>query len=461
MTTATKPDAAPTYTPGSTAREEPYPSPAYAWFVVAVLLLAYISSFIDRQILSLMVAPIRRDLGLSDTQMSLLMGLSFAILYTLLGLPVGRMADARSRRGIMAVGVAVWSVFTATCGLARNFTQLFLARVGVGVGEAALSPAAYSMLADYFPKERQGRALSAYVSGIYIGGGLALIIGGFVIKALSGAETWNVPLVGAMHPWQTVFFVIGLPGLLIALLVLAVREPVRRAATAEPLPMGEVARYVRDNLRTFTAHHFGIAMISFAAYGANAWIPSIFVRQYGWSLPRIGTTFGLFIMVFGTAGIYAGGWFADRALRNGKVDGKLTTCLIGAVGMLACGAVFSLSGSSTAAIVIAAPFNFFAAFPYGAAAAAVAEVAPNRMRAQLSATYLFVVNLIGLGLGPTAVALVTDKVFHDDRMVGYSLGITMSVSLTIAALLLAWGRPAYVRTIAYRDAWMAARGGVR
>ncbi|MGQ0648574.1 MAG: spinster family MFS transporter [Gemmatimonadaceae bacterium] len=432
-----------------------YPRPRYAWYVVGVLTLAYVSSLIDRQIVNLLVAPIRRDLGISDTQISLLMGLSFAVFYTLLGLPIGRLADAHSRRGIMAWGVAVWSIMTALCGLARTFGQFFMARVGVGVGEAALSPSAYSLLTDCFPKERLSTALSVYSSGIYVGGGLALIIGGLVINAVGVAGSWTLPIVGDVPPWRSVFFIVGLPGLLIALLFLTVREPARRGATALPVPMAEVARYVRDNLRTFGGHHVGMACISLAAYAANSWIPSVFVRSYGWSLPRIGLVYGMTIMCCGTLGVLAGGHHADRGLRQGRLDAKFRTCLVSAVGMLACAVLLGVAPNALIAAVCVAPLTFFQAFAYGAAAAAVQELTPNRMRAQVSAFYLLVVNIIGLGLGPTAVALLTDYVFHDDAAVRASLTTVIVASLVMAILLLRYGRRGYAHTIGYRDQWLA------
>jgi MFS family permease len=419
-----------------------------------VLTLAYVSSFIDRQILSLLVVPIRRDLDISDTQMSLLLGLSFAVLYTVLGLPIGRLADARSRRGIMAWGIAVWSVMTALCGVARTYGQFFLARVGVGVGEAALSPAAYSLLTDYFPRERLSTALSIYSAGIYVGGGLSLIIGGLVVQAVSGAGTWSLPLLGALEPWRVAFLVVGLPGVLVALLLLTVREPVRKGAiTAAPLPVGATARYVRDNLRTFAGHHFGVACIALAAIAANYWVPTVFVRTWGWSLPRIGLVYGVIIAVFGTLGILAGGYHADRSLRRGRADAKLHTCLVGALGMLVASAPLAWAPTAMIAAGLLVPITFFHAFPYGAAAAAVQELTPNRMRAQVSALYLFVVNILGLGLGPTAVALLTDYVFRDDAAVRYSLSVVILVSLAFAVSLLWWGRGSYARSLAYRERW--------
>jgi MFS family permease len=196
--------------------------------VVGVLTFVYIFSFIDRQILNLLVRPIRRDLGISDFQMSLLMGFSFALFYTLFGIPLGRLADSRSRRTIIAVGFTVWSLMTAGCGLARNFVQMLLLRVGVGVGEAALSPAAYSIITDYFPPKRRATAISVYSMGIYIGSGIAFIVGGLVAGLAAAQETWNVPLVGATRPWQVVFFIVGIPGVFLALLMYTVREPARR-----------------------------------------------------------------------------------------------------------------------------------------------------------------------------------------------------------------------------------------
>ncbi|MBM3290992.1 MAG: MFS transporter, partial [Candidatus Hydrogenedentes bacterium] len=208
--------------------EEPYPSPAYAWYVVGVLMLVYVLSFVDRQILSLIVDPVKKDLGVSDTMMGLLMGFSFALFYSILGVPFGWLADQRSRRSIIAVGVAVWSAMTAACVAAKAFWHLFMLRVGVGVGEAALSPAAYSLITDYFPRNRLATAISVYGMGIYIGSGMAFLLGGVVVRftATSGDLVW--PIIGEVRPWQLVFFVVGLPGLLVAALVYTIREPLRR-----------------------------------------------------------------------------------------------------------------------------------------------------------------------------------------------------------------------------------------
>ena len=194
------------------AQPSPYPAPARAWVTVTILMLAYVLSFIDRQILNLLVGPIRRDLAISDTEMSLLMGFSFALFYTLCGIPLGRLADRTSRRGLIAAGVLVWSAMTAACGLARHYWHFLFARVGVGAGEAALSPAAYSLIADSFPPERRATAISVYSMGIYVGSGLAFLLGGVVIQFASAQGDMTLPLVGTIRPWQLIFLLLGVVG---------------------------------------------------------------------------------------------------------------------------------------------------------------------------------------------------------------------------------------------------------
>jgi MFS family permease len=276
-----------------TSTEEPY-SLTYAWYVVGVLTFVYVFSFIDRQILNLLVRPIRRDLGISDTQMSLLMGLSFAVFYTFFGIPLGRLADSKSRRTIIAIGFAFWSLFTAGCGLARNFTQMLLLRMGVGVGEAALSPSAFSIISDYFPPKRRATAISVYSMGIYIGSGLAFIIGGTVAGFASQQEIWQLPLIGDTRPWQVVFFIVGLPGVFLSLLMYTVREPARRGMrvisnaegkqVAAQVPMKEVFGYLWQNRWTFICHNVGFALLSFSSYGSR---PSSFAITVG-QKPRQG-----------------------------------------------------------------------------------------------------------------------------------------------------------------------------
>lgn len=427
----------------------PEPSLAYAWFVVAILMIAYVLSFVDRQILNLLVGPIRRDLGISDTQMSLLMGFSFAIFYTILGIPLGRLADSRSRRGLIAAGVVLWSVMTALCGTAKVYWHMFLYRIGVGVGEAALSPAAYSMIADYFPPEKRSTAISVYGMGIYLGAGIAFILGGLVIQFVTKQGAIEVPLIGLTHPWQFVFLLLGAVGVVFSLAFLLVREPARHGVLVgtSSVPFGQVVAYLWRNRRTVLCHNLGFAMIAFVSYGAGAWIPSFFIRTYGLTPGTVGVTYGTIVMLAGCAGIVFGGRLADHWLRQGKTDAALRVG-VWAAGLAAVShALFLTVPGATLAWVFLAPAVFFVGMPFGAAPAAIQEIVPNRMRGQASAIYLFVVNLLGLGVGPTAVALITDYVFHDDQALGWSMLIIALVGCGSAMALLAAGLKPYRETL--------------
>jgi MFS family permease len=420
---------------------KPGGSLGYAWFVVAILMVAYVFSFVDRQILNLLVAPIRRDLGISDTQMSLLMGFSFAIFYTILGIPLGRFADNHSRRGLIAVGVILWSVMTALCGTAKAYWQMFLYRVGVGVGEAALSPAAYSMIADYFPREKRATAISVYGMGIYLGAGLAFVLGGLVIQFVTKQGPIDLPVIGLTHPWQFVFLILGAAGVLFSVAFVLVREPPRQGVAAV-VPLSEVIAYLWANRRTVLCHNVGFALIAFVSYGGGAWVPTFFIRSFGASPGEVGIIYGLIVMVFGCAGIVFGGRLTDRWLRQGHSDAALRVGVWAAVLTGISHIPLLVVPSVTWAYVALAPAVFFLSMPFGAAPAAIQEVVPNRMRGQTSAIYLFVVNIIGLGIGPTAVALITDYVFGDDAAVRWSiLIIALGASVAATATLAAGRRP--------------------
>jgi MFS family permease len=412
-----------------------YPSPGRAWYAVGVLTLIYVFSFIDRQILNLLVRPIRRDLGISDTEMSLLMGFSFAVFYTFFGILMGRLADSRSRRGLIAAGCILWSALTAGCGLARNYTQMLLLRMGVGVGEASLSPAAYSLITDYFPPHRLATAISVYSMGIYLGTGLAYLLGGAVISFATAQELWNLPVVGATRPWQVIFFLVGLPGIALAALLATVPEPVR-AARKGAASFAEFWGYVKLNRATFLCHNFGFALLSFSSYATAAWLPTFFTRHHGWEASTIGVWFGAIIMVFGTAGIVAGGWLADWLRARGRRDAVMLVGMLVALIWVPSGVAVFLVSSPWWSLVAVAMAQFFASAPFGVAPAAIQQMSPPHLRGQASAVYLFVINLIGLGVGPTAVAITTDYVFHDDNLVGMSLLLVTSVAHALSGLLL-------------------------
>lgn len=425
----------------------------YAWYVVGVLTLANVSGWIDRQILSLLVVPIRRDLGLSLTEMSYLIGLPFAIFFTLMGLPIARLADSGNRRNIIAAGIALWSLMTALCGLAGTFWRLLLARIGVGVGEAALAPSAASLLADYFPRERFSSAMSVYSLGIFLGSGLAYFIGGWIVGIVSAQETWTWPLVGTIRPWQTVFIIVGLPGLVIALLMLTVREPERRDHARGTVPISALVAYVRHNLRSFTCLSFGFALSASVNIGIAAWLATFLIQTYDWSAARAGMVQGILTMTIGVVGVLTGGRIADTLVRRGYSDAALRVGILGALGMLVCATGYPFARSGTVAVAWLVFVNIFAALPYGAAAAAAAEIVPPSMRAQSVALYFFVLSLVSYALGPWSVAAVTDYIFHDDGALRYALAIVNVVGMLGAIALFALGMPAYRRTLEMRDGW--------
>jgi MFS family permease len=432
-----------------------YPSSFAAWYSVAVLMLMYIFSFIDRTTISLLVEPMKRDLQISDTQIGMLQGLAFALLYTFLGLPIARLSDRYSRRAIIAGGVFIWSVMATLCGLARTATQLFVARVGVGVGEAALSPAAYSIITDSFPRSRLGKAFGVYNIGITIGAGTAFLVGGIVVAAVSHAgATYTLPLFGEVRAWQMVFIVTGAPGILLPLLLLTFREPVRRgllrkqsaaeqaAATFRP-PLSEVLSYVWLNRKFYGLYFVALALLSMCGYCVAAWLPTALVRAYGVTAGQVGKVLGVSTILMNSTGMLLAGILCDRLTRQGKRDAPIIVALISACGIAVFGCLPAFMPSVpmiwVALFVAGLTFNAY----NGVGPMAINQVTPNQYRAQVSAVYLFVVNALGLGVGPTLVPFVNDHVFHDTVKIRYSLLVVVFCAALAAISLLLIVRPIY------------------
>lgn len=425
--------------------ENTYPAPRYAWYVVVLLLLANVSAHVDRQILTLLVDDIKRDLAISDTQMGLLVGLPFGLFYATLGLPLGRLADSWSRRNLIAIGIAIWSAMTAIFGVSRSFGQMLLARTGVGIGEAALQPASVSLLADYFPPKRIATALSVFGTATFLGSGLAYYIGGVIAEAMSGLAVPALPILGAVRPWQAVFLVVGLPGLVIALLVLlTVREPPRRGAAGATIR--ETLAHLNRVRAPFLYLTSGYSLYVLVNYGTASWLPAYFYRVHQWTQGDVGLFMGGGTMIFGTLGIVAGGWLADRWRERGVLGSRLLIGTVGALGALATGAALYTTRDDTVAKLLLIPLNIFHALPFGAASAALVDLAPARMRGQVTAIFLFCINVIGFTLGPVAVGRLTDSVYGQAG-VGYSILTVAAIFLPLAALLLVIGSRSYAATV--------------
>jgi MFS family permease len=430
----------------STAPAQPAAPPSatssgFAWYTVVILTACYTLSFIDRQILGLLVGPIKKDFGVSDTQIGLLTGLAFSLFYTFLGLPLGRIADTRNRRNLIGVSVLLWSLFTGCCSLARSFWSLIFTRIGVGFGEAGLSPAAYSLFADTFPKERLGVALSIFYMGVFLGQSLALLVGGTTVQAVSHMSSITLPLLGTIAPWRITFLIAAVPGIPFALLVFTLREPLRRGL----LQAGGAAKLsARDTLRQVGMRWTSVAGIcggmicqAICNYGFMAWVPTFFARTYHWTPGQTGRALGLIIATFGCLGMYVGGRVSDRWLKKGIYDAPLRLGVPSAIGTAILFPLAFLSHSATWTIALICPALFCLALPMGTAVAALQMIFPNQVRGQVSAFYLFCLNLGGLSIGPLMPGLLDDHVFHSEAAIGTSLAITIGAGAILMLIAFA------------------------
>lgn len=416
-----------------------WPSAQRGWYVTVVLLLGYTFSFVDRQVLNLLVEPIQADLGVSDTRISLLQGLAFVVPYVLMSVPVGRMVDRFNRVRIMVVGVLAWSLTTVACGLSNNYGQLLLARMGVGAGEASLTPAAWSVLADYFHPDRLSLPVSVYLMGPYLGAGLAMIAGAEVLDWSRTVDEVSLPLVGELAPWQFTFIAVGLPGLLVAALIGSIREPTRKGRLEPGMVVPswqEVWDYVKANRRIYIALHLGVPFIVVMLYGLQGWIPTMLVRVYHWDLADAGRIYGVIALLAGSAGVLSGPFVARFLEARGWLDAPLRVAIFGALSATLSLLLLPWQDSATLALVCVAAASFSVTLPMALITSAMQQVTPNEMRGVINGSYVVTVNVIGLALGPTLVAASTDFVFGDPTAVAKSLGLVAMLMGPIAVSLL-------------------------
>ena len=417
-----------------------YPPSGKARLALVVLTLAYVLSSIDRQILSLTVEPMKHDLGLTDFQVSLLQGLAFAAIYCLSGLPFGRAADQFNRRNIILWGVASWSVMTSLCGVARTYVTLFLCRAGVGVGEATLSPAAYSILSDYFPPRRLPAAMSFYNLGPFLGSGLAFILGGLVLGVTGSGESISILFLHDLRGWQVTFLFVGALGIVIILLLaLFVDEPPRRMEAVgehRKASVSETIRFLRKHRRTLGAYFVGLSLLSIVNNSSMSWYPTMFARNFGEELSRVGLTYGAISIVMSIIGNLGGGWCAIQVAERNYRDPYVRWVLGVAVLVTVTGALVplvpTLRGTYLASCVLLMAQSAW----MGSAVAALHLAVPNRMRAQLTAVLLFGTNIVGMTVGPSGVAALTQFVFKDPLALRYSLVIVSLVAGSLSVLML-------------------------
>lgn len=421
----------------SVTAEHGYPSRAVAWYTVFALMVCYTLSYADRQILAFLVGPLKQDLHISDTQVGLLQGIAFALVYTVFGLPMGALADRFSRRNIVAAGVVVWSLMTSFSSVARSFVSLAAARMGVGIGEATLSPCAFSMIADSFPKERLGSALSVYTMGIQLGSGLALVIGGVVAQSVSHLPPQDLPVLGSIAAWRITFLIVGLPGLLIALLLLTVKEPARRTVlvdsrgAAARLTLSEVLEQIRLRWRSAAGLSVMISCQATCNYALLGWGPEFFGRLHHWPKDRTGLVLGLTTLGCGCIGLFTGGRLSDRWHSRGITEAPLRVGIISLLGVLLTLAPAMLLPEAQWTVALLLPAVFFIGLPIGCGYAAVQLIFPNQARGLASAIVIFAVALIGLGFGALLPGLLNDHLFHDELRIGWSIAITVALAALI------------------------------
>ncbi len=435
-----------------------YPSLGSACYALSLLFIAYIFSFIDRQILSLLVGPIRAEFGISDFQYSLVQGAAFALLYTVAGLPLGRLADRRSRRLIVAASVSFWSLMTVSCGLAKSYGQLFVARMGVGAGEAGLAPPAYSLILDSFRPRHVAYAMSFYKLGVHVGAGLALVVGGVLYDYFDSLGTVDVPLLGALAPWQATLVSVGAPGLLLSLLFLTITEPTRKGLVDSggqdiQLPLRTVMNFMWARKRVFLTLFLGSSMMAMAGYGSAAWYPEMLFRNYGLSKSEAGAAYGTILLTAGSLGVLFGAWLSNRLAAAGYTDAYVRSILITSLLAVVPAVYAPLAGDAQLTLLVLWPATLLAGSYIGVMAVSFVVITPNQMRGQLTAVYIFVTNILGMAVGTSVLAAFTDFLYRDEALLHYSIATASAIFYPAAALLFWYCLPAYRACTAETGHW--------
>jgi MFS family permease len=429
----------------------------YAWYVVVFLTLAATISIIDRQILALMIGPVKRDLGVSDTMMGLLGGLAFTLFYTLLTWPMARWADRGSRRKIISLGIFFWSLATISCGLAASYGELFAARMIVGVGEASLYPAALSLLSDYFDRSRLPLAIGIFSTASFIGIGLANILGGLIIQYLAGSPSLALPLFGVVRSWQAMFIIVGLPGILISLLGLTVREPPRtgQAQAVTPLPgrppMAALS-FFRQRIAFLAFIFASLIALAIQAWAFFFWIVELLVRHHTVTRSLAGMSFGSCVLVFGTLGSVTGGIVSGRMMRTGKPDATLRLTLVIALLQIPVAIITPIMAGFWPTMLMVCALLFLMGWPGGLLTAALQLVVPNEFRGRIVALYFIVVNFVSFSCGPLFAGFISDHIFGNSGL-GPTLALMAAILYPLAALLIWRCLPHFQRALAAAEVW--------
>ena len=422
-----------------------YPSTGYAWYVVIVLFLTYTLAFVDRGIIAYLVDPIRSDFGISDFQFSLLSTLSFSILYTIMGIPLGRLADSRTRRGQLAIGIALWSTMTVLCGKSNSYWALFFSMVGVGIGEACLVPCAYSLIADYFPREKRGLPLNVFSNGIMFGTLVSNICGGLVSHYAFNAGPMIIPLLGHVKPWQLTFILLGLPGIFFVIMMRSVKEPVRKEKSGQADFMATI-RYLLKNWKTYASIIGGTTFGAMTNGAILGWIVPWFSRRYAWDNAQIGPYLGITSFVFGSLGLLISGVLANRFISAGKKAVYIKLMMAAEALVLIPIVLAHAVDNPYWVLCCVGGVIFFGGVSAGLGPASLQSISPNEMRGQITAICFLILGLVAGNVGAPAVGFITTYVFADDLMVRSSAVIVGFVASFLGVITLRMGLRAYEHT---------------
>ena len=431
-----------------------WPKPIYAWFFTSILLFAYIISFIDRQMINYLVVPIKEDMGLTDFEISFIQGWGFVLAYIIFSIPFGRIVDKVNRVRVLIGGIIIWSVATAACGFSKNSWQLVLSRSGVGAGEAALTPASWSIISDLFPVEKRSFPMSIYLMGPYIGQGLSLLFGAQILRIYNEPVTLFESII--VQPWQIIFLIIAVPGVILGLLMFALKDPVRKEVLVSEKEEGkdsikEVFAYVIKNIGAYMPLLIGSAFIVVLLYGVQSWVPTFLHRIHGWEHTRIGDQYGLVALFAGSLGVVSGPMAEKYLTKLNFNAATIIVCIITAVALTIIGPITFLSLSSDIVLIGIFITSFFITLPLALFATSLQNITPNQYRGDVTGLYVFTVNITGYGLGPMVVAFFTDKVFKSEMAIDLSMAAMFLICGPISFFIFYLGRKPFAKALVLKS----------
>ena len=430
-----------------------WPKKSYAWFFTSILLIAYIISLIDRQMINYLVVPIKEDMGLTDFEISFVQGWGFVLAYVIFSIPFGRIVDKVNRVRVLIGGIVIWSVATAACGFSKNSWQLVLSRSGVGAGEAALTPASWSIISDLFPVEKRSFPMSIYLMGPYIGQGLSLLFGAQILRIYNEPVTLFESII--VQPWQIIFLIIAVPGVILGLFMFALRDPERKevlvSEEGDKDSIQEVFSYVIKNIGAYMPLLIGSAFIVVLLYGVQSWVPTFLHRIHGWEHTRIGDQYGLVALFAGSLGVISGPMVEKYLTKLNFNAATIVVCIITAIALTIIGPITFLSLSSDVVLIGIFVTSFFITLPLALFATSLQNITPNQYRGVVSGLYVFTVNITGYGLGPMAVAFFTDKVFKSEMAIDLSMATMFLICGPISFLIFYFGRKPFAKALVLKS----------